>query len=320
MASRKPKFNIPKDEYAVALTEKRTSLEAPISNNKVVEMDLEDLIMDEENTLIYGDETEDSVRLLADDMKEKGFKGVILAYPVNQNKYQIESGHRRYLAARLAGLTTVKVLITEAPVTDSERRIRLISMNLHSRGPLKPTVMATVILTLLDANKEEQARKSLNTDMATLMDIVASQMELSVKSLEKYRQFDKLNDELKKLADEGISWSALTQASSLSEEKQKSIASSIWNEIERVSVDNVSGQWVSSLIASVKQETSCPPVKPKTVVKRRDGGKIIAKCTREFEDIVNGNVIFKTKDRAETLENLRKMKECIEQKIEEFSK
>ena len=37
-------------------------------------------------------------------MKEYGFQGVILAYPIEGGKYRIESGHRRRLAARKAGI------------------------------------------------------------------------------------------------------------------------------------------------------------------------------------------------------------------------
>lgn len=318
--ARKSKFMIPEEEYVID--------RAPVSENTLTGISLargtssliniacDKLLLDNENSFIYGNETEDTLKDLSEDIKTNGFKGAIMAYPVN-GRYQIESGHRRFLAAMQAGLTEIPVIITKAPKTDAERRIRLISMNLHVRDNMKPTITATVIETLLQANKEDRENNNMSTDMMTLMDVVSGQMELSVKSIEKYRQFSKLDKELKELADEGISWSALTQGATLSTEKQKSIAASVWNEIGRVGVDNVSREWILSLIKRLKREDE-PVEKPKTVVKRRDGGKIIAKAAKEFEDIMNGNVIFKKSDREETLKNLNKIKECIEKQISEL--
>lgn len=323
MAGRK--FFVPEDEYVINNTiNQKPIFHESSSSTTIIDVNYENLIMDDENSTIYGNESEDSLKELAFDMETNGFKGAIIAYPIDskndsQQKYQIESGHRRFMAAKIAGIKKIPVIVTKKPESDAERRIRLISMNLHGREALKPTVMATVINTLIEANKEEQESHNLPFDMRTLMEIVSKQMELSVKSLEKYRQFDKLNTALKEIADEGISWSALAQCSSLPEEKQKTIASSIWDEIGRVGVDNVSRQWILSLITRIKQEMSGQSIKPKTVVKRRDGSKIIAKAAKDFDDIINGNAIFKNEDRDITLKNLIKIKKCIDKKINELS-
>lgn len=309
------KFSIPKEEYVVSPRPQKETQPEVTGNIKNISCD--NLIMDNENSKIYGEESEESVKELANDMKQNGFKGAILAYPEN-GKYKIESGHRRFMAAKLAGIHEIPVIVTEAPQTESQRRIRLISMNLHSRDNLKPTVMANVIQTLMEADKQEQERKGLQTDIATLMEIVSSQVELSVKSIEKYRQIPKLIPELQNLADNGISWSALVQGVTLPPEKQKTVALSINTEIERVGAENVSRQWISSLIARMKQEMIGQPEKVKTVVKRRDGSKIVAKCAKDFEDIANGNAIFKETDKKNLLENLLKIRECVDKKIKEL--
>ncbi len=54
------------------------------------------------------------------------------------------------------------------------------------------------------------------------------------------------------------------------------------------------------------------PVKQKSIVKRRDGQKIIGRWNHDIEDIMNGNVVFK--DKKEAIENLQKIQECIEKK------
>lgn len=318
------KFNVPLDEYVVKSNFKnnQTRSEEYDSSKNIIDIACDKLIMDTENVQIYGEETDESIRELSADINKNGFKGAIMAYPItidNVQKYQIESGHRRFMAAKLAGLSKIPVILTEAPKTDSQRRIRLISMNLHSRETLKPTVMANVISTLMAANREEQERSNQPTDIATLMSIVSSQVELSTKSIEKYRQIPKLIPALQTLADNGISWSALVQSVTLPPEKQESIAASIQREIERVGIENVSRQWIVSLITRVKQEMIGPTAKAKTVVKRRDGAKIIAKCVKDFDDIMNGNAVFKEVNKTETLENLKKIRECIDKKIEELN-
>ena len=47
------------------------------------------------------------VEELSEIMKNRGFQGVILAYPVGDGKYMIEAGHRRRYAAKKAGFINV---------------------------------------------------------------------------------------------------------------------------------------------------------------------------------------------------------------------
>lgn len=318
--ARLSKFGIPEDEYELTPRRKFPQIDVE-SREEIIKLPIDKLVLDSDNSTIYGDETDESIDKLAYDIMKNGFKGAILAYPVTvegEPKYRIESGHRRYLAAKYADLTEIPVIVTKTPVTDSERRIRLISMNLHSRGTLKPTIMAKVIETLMDSNKAEQERKGNKTDLTTLTEIVSSQVELSTQSIDKYRQFSRLSPKLQQLADDGISWSALTQAISLPEEKQETLALSIKTEIEHSGIDSISRQWVLSMIARIKYELYNEPGKTKTVLKRRDGAKIISKCLKDFEDIVNGKVIFKESNKKETIENLKKLRETIDKQISEF--
>lgn len=318
------KFEIPKDEYVVDVGNTIEQSDSDIqqvsgtSDTQIVDIPCDNLIMDDDNVVIYGNEDNYPIDELADDIEENGFKGAIMAFPIENGKYQIESGHRRYMAAKQAGLNKLPVIITKVPSSDAERKIRLISMNLHSRKELKPTVTANIIETLIQANLEEQQRKNLATDMNTLLSITSSQMELSVVSLHKYRQFSKLCQPLKEIADEGVSWSAIAQASTLSDEKQSMLASSIWKEIERVGVDKVSREWVVSLITRMKQDLCGEIEKPKKVVKKRNGNKIIARTAKEFEDIINDNVVFNKTESESTLKNLMIIKNCVDQKIKEL--
>lgn len=52
---------------------------------------------------------------LAESMKDIGFFGDLVAYPIEGEKYRIESGHRRYDAAMLADITEFLSLLLNLP-------------------------------------------------------------------------------------------------------------------------------------------------------------------------------------------------------------
>lgn len=309
------KFFIPEDEYVVQPKKEDIDKKTGVSS-----LPISDLIMDEENAVIYGG-TQTDIHALSEEIKENGFKGVILAYPFTtdsgEKKYRIESGHRRFLAAKEAGLTTIPVMLTEQPKNEMEQTIRLIKMNLHNRTYV-PSIKAKEIISLIDCYKKLYELRGEKISIAALMEKVAHDEELSVKSVEKYREFAKLIPELQTYADRGIPWSALIQCYTFPEEKQQSIAAAIKTEEEKIgSIESISSQWVVSLINRVRQDMLGAPVKQKSIVKRRDGQKIIGRWNHDIEDIMNGNVVFK--DKKEAIENLQKIQECIEKKISELA-
>ena len=319
------KLNVPTDEYTISPKRKFRDLsEEFIEDNKdsIVKIPANKLIYDKDNEKYYGEITDESVQDMALDMMTDGFKGVIMAYPVTvdgQRKYQIESGHRRYTAAKSAGITEIPTIITEPPKTNSERVIRLIKMNLHGRQDLSPTKKAKIIEALMTAHKEERIKAGLKADNATLTHIVSIEMELSPKSIDKYRALLKLNTKLQALADAGIAFSALIQAVTLPEDKQEMLAFSINSEIESSGIDNISRQWVINKIEILRREFYDAPREPKKIAKRRDGSKIITKCLKDFDDLINGNAIVKEKEKKAAIDNLKKLRESIDKKIDELS-
>lgn len=76
----------------------------------------------------------------------------------------------------------------------------------------------------MSAHKEERIKAGLKADNATLTDIVSTEMELSTKSIDKYKALLKLVPKLQALADSGIAFSALIQAVTLPEDKQEMLA------------------------------------------------------------------------------------------------
>lgn len=294
------------------------------TDSGVIDVPVENLILDEENITIFGDFNQDSIDSLSKDIENDGFKGTILAYPIRKDGdlqfYQIESGHKRYLAAKQAGLKKVPVIVTEIPKSDAERRLRLISMNLHTRETPKPSILANEAAILLNSIRELREEEGVSTDMTTLTQLVAERMERSTKAIEKYRQFKKLIPKLQDLADEGASWSALVNCSSLSPERQEMIAFKIRNEAETVGVENISRQWILNLIAKARNEElgEIDIIPPKVSTRRRDGAKIIAKCAKDFEDILNNNAVIKNSSKEKAIEDLKNIREIIDKKLTEL--
>lgn len=122
-------------------------IEQAKENNNLITLPITQLVMDPDNESIFGKIELGSIVNFSSEIEHNGFKGAIMAYPIDTDdgkKYQIESGHRRFLAAKEAGLEELPVIVTEPPLSDTERKIRLIDMNMQNRD-LKPSVLANEI-------------------------------------------------------------------------------------------------------------------------------------------------------------------------------
>lgn len=295
----KRKFNIPDEEYVVERPAELTGTTKTIKIN--------DLLEDEDNAEIYGENEPAEIAGLVRDIKQSGFKGAIMVYPVENGFYKIESGHRRVIAAKEAGLVEIPVIITEPPKTDAERRMRLISMNLHTREDIKPMRKAYILNALIEAIKEEYPGENRN---------VSELVGLSENSVYQYLRLLRLSDSLKELVEMGVAWSAITQFATLTEEQQDIIANKIKDEINRVgSVENVPRSWILSL-KEAGEKTEKKEEKPRVTTKRRDGAKILTKCAADFDDIISGAVLFKPKDKELNISNLEKLRDDIDKTIE----
>ena len=217
----------------------------------------EQLIDDPDNIKTYG---QYEIENLTEVMKEYGFQGVILAYPIGNDKYQIESGHRRRVAGRRAGIKEFPVLETIPPATDYERKRRLFGANLLSRDST-PMINAKVADNLYYTFKDEYEYKKNNNllekdengtiiESGDIMKKVALFMGYDVRTINKYRTLLNLVPELQNLADsKKYSWTALTDAATLSVEKQKELASDILNNPETATKN-----WIVKKCRSMKEQ------------------------------------------------------------------
>jgi ParB family chromosome partitioning protein len=91
-------------------------------------------------------------------------KGVGMVEPItvtdqNNGTFQIVTGHRRFRAAKAAGLDSVEVLIRE-PVSERERRIKSVVSNVQHED-IGPVEMAEALQSLLDEDDQVKSQREL---------------------------------------------------------------------------------------------------------------------------------------------------------------
>lgn len=118
---------------------------------------------------------------------------------------------------------------------------------------------------LLDNITAEEEKDGVPAKKDLVYGLVARKMNTSPKTIYRYQSLNKLIPKLKEFADEGVSWTALTQAAKLPEDKQELIALAISNELVENQAENITRPWIISLIARTSGQTDEP--KSKTIVR-----------------------------------------------------
>lgn len=283
------------------------------------------LVDDPSNISLYG---EYEVEELSEIMKNRGFQGVILAYPVGDGKYMIEAGHRRRYAAKKAGFSTYPVLVTQTPETEFERVLRLTGANLHNRPELKPMQMANLAQTLYQAHKEELSYKRekgllREDEITSLNELVALDLEMTVKNVEKYRRLLNLIPELQEIVDKTeYPWSYIAEASNLPVEKQKMLEKAIL-ERERGGKKNGPTTWIKTLIKKLKNDQEIENIdgiketdNSGARVRRKNGTKVVLKTAKELHEVLDKDALFKKEEIPDVISVLMGLKESIEAKID----
>lgn len=296
----------------------------------------DDMLLDDPlNTEVYG---ELEVNELAEDMKEYGFQGVILAYPY-QGKYRIESGHRRRNAGRKAGISEYPVFVTDPPVAEWERALRLGRANLHSRNRT-PMIIAKETQFLYDAHEEEQkAKKEAGSEYEkSIIQLVAQDLEISTSQVSKYKSLLNLIPELQKLADNGISWSTLSSASTMTKYAQEMLYRRINGRLKLYNKDGVTRSWLEKEISELKyvreersyqfdrDDIALYPEKEKKRkeelkkkpqrVRRRNGTKAVLKNAKELCEVLEGDAIYKPSEISVVIKKLEELQRSIQKKLE----
>nr|WP_027871628.1 ParB N-terminal domain-containing protein [[Eubacterium] cellulosolvens] len=329
---------------------KKINTEVPVSelsaeDNARVKTIASELLEDDPwNEEIYG---EIEIEKLAKSIEKYGFTGVIMAYPIEDGKYRIESGHRRRAGGVAAGMKEFPVYVTETPKTEYERRIRLALGNAHSRE-MTPTRIARLAESLEKAHREEVTAEMQSGELPSDLTKgrvteevnarVSLDLELSTKIVYKYKQLLKLVPELQDLADApNVPWSAIGPAASLAEERQRQFALSVKRMIAlngSVTRKEIEEQLYTfqHMLTGMSQYDYDPnderylPDSEKNresdranKARRKNGAKLFEKGYENLMEALTGDdIMFKSRDRETILRKLEELREVIEGKIGEF--
>ena len=103
---------------------------------------------------------DESMTELADSVKDRGVLSPVLVRPMPDGGYQMVAGHRRKMAAELAGLSTVPCIVRE--LTDDEAVIIMVDSNLQ-REQVLPSEKAFAYKMKLDAMNRQGQRVDLTS-------------------------------------------------------------------------------------------------------------------------------------------------------------
>lgn len=208
---------------------------------------------------------------LSEEMKTRGFFGTIVVYPLNDGTYRIESGHRRYYAAVLAGFNELPFSVSDPPVTDLDRRQRLDRWNDHIRtnNPLLFARRAQFKFKTYEAINKENKAKGLPT--YPILDRVAKELDVSVSNVTKYKMLLNLIPELQNLISSGnYNWAAMATASQLTPPQQRLLYDKIIRESKLFTESHITGAWINREVDQIKRIILSDDVKHEYEYDRND--------------------------------------------------
>ncbi|MBQ7669268.1 MAG: ParB/RepB/Spo0J family partition protein [Clostridia bacterium] len=166
---------------------------------------------------------DDSMNDLTESVQDNGIMEPIIVRPLEgTDNYEIISGHRRYHAAKKAGLTEVPAFIRA--VSRDEAAIMLVDSNLH-RERILPSEKAFAYKLKLEAMSRQGYRSDLTSDQVgrklETAEIIAEQANESKTQIRRYIRLTNLIPELLDMMDENkIAFSVGVELSFLDDQLQ----------------------------------------------------------------------------------------------------
>ncbi len=183
----------------------------------------------------YKVKDDEEMELLTDSIKEHGILSPIIARPLENNEYEIISGHRRLFASKRAGLTEVPALVVE--MDRDNAAIALVDSNLH-RDNISPSEKAFAYKLKMEAMSRQGHRTDLTSgqlvpksdDNRTSAEIGEPYGE-SYKTVQRYIRLTYLHPKLLEYVDEGrIAFTPAVELSYLNDIEQQDLVQTIESE------------------------------------------------------------------------------------------
>ena len=178
---------------------------------------------------------DDEMEMLIESIKEHGILSPIIARPLENDEYEIISGHRRLFASKRAGLTEVPGLVVE--MDRDNAAIALVDSNLH-RDNISPSEKAFAYKLKMEAMSRQGYRSDLTSgqvvpksdDNRTSAEIGEAYGE-SYKTVQRYIRLTNLHPKLLEYVDEGrIAFTPAVELSYLNDIEQMDLIQTIESE------------------------------------------------------------------------------------------
>ena len=168
---------------------------------------------------------------LAESMREYGVLSPLIARPKDDG-YELISGHRRKLAAEIAGMDKLPVLVRE--MTDDEAVVLMADSNIQ-RENLLPSEKAFAYKMKLDALKRQGKRTDLTSPQLAAKfradDLIAESMGISGDTVRRYIRLTELLPDLMQMVDDKrIAFSPAVELSYLKSDEQTELLRMIQSE------------------------------------------------------------------------------------------
>lgn len=149
---------------------------------------------------------EEKMQDLVNSIRENGILTPVLVRPIDNNKYEMISGHRRMHAAALLQMNVIPAIIRD--MSDEEAIVKMVDSNIQ-REELLPSEKAFAYKMKLDAMKRQAGRPAKNNsgqfdqNLAGRVsrDILAKEVGESSKQIQRYIRLTELQPKLLDLVD-----------------------------------------------------------------------------------------------------------------------
>lgn len=216
-----------------------------MDNSKIINVPIKYITKNPDNEAIFNME---GIETLARNIKEVGFIGSIdVIENHNTNTYEIISGHRRFAAAKLAGLEEIPVHI-ETVSDDIDKAKKLIRLNVNNRE-LNPLDKARAINYYIENVLKPENFKG-NTQ-----DKLSEVFGISVTQVKYLRRILKYPEPVQIWIGEGkLSYIGVSELSSLDEQMQKEAVCILENALKKNGNEPLSKSETQACIKSIKKE------------------------------------------------------------------
>ena len=164
---------------------------------------------------------DDKMQELASSIKEYGVILPIMVRPKEDGTYEIVSGHRRKMAAQIAGLKDIKCIVKD--LTDDEANIIMVDSNIQ-REEILPSERAFAYKMKLEAMKHQGIRNDLTSrpvgdKLST--EVLGEEVGESARQIQRYIRLTELIPEILQMVDDKkVAFRPAVELSYLSEENQ----------------------------------------------------------------------------------------------------